>query len=531
MKYPIGIQTFEDIITDGFVYVDKTAFVYSLAHEGKIYFMSRPRRFGKSLLLSTLKSYFLGRRDLFKGLAIESLETEWKRYPVFHIDFNGTDFTLPDALANNLSGYVRIWEREYGVEAAPGFSVGERFAQVLAAAHAQSGERCVVLVDEYDKPLLDVMDSGFMTDVDGNRISVEERNRDVLKSFYSVLKKADADLQFVFLTGVTKFAQISVFSGFNQPNDISMAPQYDTLCGITEDELDRYFKAPLAQMATLEGVTVEEMRGMLRKRYDGYHFSRHLVGVYNPFSLLNAFYKQEINDYWFATGTPTYLVRLLDHFDEDLNELAGRYYSCPEFEDYRADKQLPLPMIFQSGYLTVKSYDRRKEKFLLDYPNDEVKRGFLTLVASNYLKGGRRIGSWLDDTIDALDNGDLELFRTNLTSFLASIPYSARRSSSEREMERYFSYTFYLLLRIASTYVTYTEKCQSQGRVDCVIETDKFVYIFEFKLDGTARQALDQIEAQGYATEYAADSRRLFKIGCSFSSKTGTVGDWLAVEG
>ncbi len=188
-------------------------------------------------------------------------------------------------------------------------------------------------------------------------------------------------------------------------------------------------------------------------------------------------------------------------------------------------------MIYQSGYLTVKAYDRRKETFLLDYPNDEVKRGFLTLVASNYLKGGRRIGSWLDDTIDSLDNGDLELFRTNLTSFLASIPYSARRSSSEREMERYFSYTFYLLLRIASTYVTYTEKCQSQGRVDCVIETDRFVYIFEFKLDGTARQALDQIESQGYAAEYAADHRKLFKIGCSFSSKTATVGDWLAVEG
>lgn len=531
MKYPIGIQTFEDIITDGFVYVDKTAFVYSLVHEGKVYFMSRPRRFGKSLLLSTLKSYFLGRRDLFKGLAIESLETEWKRYPVFHIDFNGTDFTLPDALANNLSGYVRIWEREYGVEADPGFSVGERFAQVLAAAHAQSGERCVVLVDEYDKPLLDVMDSGFMTDVDGNRISVEERNRDVLKSFYSVLKKADADLQFVFLTGVTKFAQISVFSGFNQPNDISMAPQYDTLCGITEDELDRYFKAPLAQMATLEGENIDEMRGMLRKRYDGYHFSRRLVGVYNPFSLLNAFYKQEISDYWFASGTPTYLLRLLENSDENVNELIGEYYDKAQFVDFRADKQLPLPMIFQSGYLTIKEYDQEDDTFLLDFPNDEVRRGFLTLVASGYLKTSEEPVSWVRKAMKCLRVGVLDKFRVLLTSFLASIPYSARRSSSEREMERFFSYTFYLLLRIASTYVTYTEKCQSQGRVDCVIETDKFVYIFEFKLDGTARQALDQIEAQGYATEYAADSRRLFKIGCSFSSKTGTVGDWLAVEG
>lgn len=531
MKYPIGIQTFEKIITEGYLYVDKTALVYSLAHGGNIYFLSRPRRFGKSLLLSTLKSYFLGRRDLFKGLAIESLETEWKKHPVFHIDFNGTDFSNSDALARNLSGYVRMWEKEYGVDVDPEFSIGERFAQVLAAAHAQCGERCVVLVDEYDKPLLDVMDSNLMTDVDGNRMTIEDRNRDVLKSFYSVFKKADADLQFVFLTGVTKFAQISVFSGFNQPEDISMAPQYDTLCGITDEELDRYFAEPVAQMAAQEGISVGDMREALRRRYDGYHFSVALRGVYNPFSLLCAFKQLIIRDYWFATGTPTYLVRLLEHFDEDLNELAGRYYSCPEFDDYRADKELPLPMIYQSGYLTVKAYDRRKEKFLLDYPNDEVKRGFLTLVASNYLKGGRRIGSWLDDTIDSLDNGDLELFRTNLTSFLASIPYSARRSSSEREMERYFSYTFYLLLRIASTYVTYTEKCQSQGRVDCVIETDRFVYIFEFKLDGTARQALDQIESQGYATEYAADHRKLFKIGCSFSSKTATVGDWLAVEG
>ncbi len=526
MKFPIGIQSFENIISDGYVYVDKTAFVYSLTHEGKVYFLSRPRRFGKSLLISTLENYYLGKKELFKGLAIEKLETEWKTYPVFRIDFNGTDFTENEVLAKNISGYIREWERKYGVVSDEDFSIGERFVRVLAAAHRQTGMRCVVLVDEYDKPLLDVMDSGKMVEYAGEKISIEERNRNVLKALYSTFKKADDDLQFVFLTGVTKFSQISVFSGFNQPKDITMSEKYDTLCGITEEEIDKYFGEQVDAFAAKEAVSSDEIRNMLRQQYDGYHFSPALRGVYNPFSLLNAFDDLQTMDYWFESGTPTYLVRLLKSAKEDIGNITGKYYSRAQFVDYRADQEVPLPMIYQSGYLTIKGYDKDTFSFLLDFPNDEVKRGFLTMIANNYLNSDVTVESLLIETTGHLKRGDLESFRQALTAFLASVPYTVRRSKSTPDTERYFHTVFYLILRLASTYVVYTEKCQSKGRVDCVIETKNFIYIFEFKLDGTARQALDQIESQGYAREYAADPRKLFKIGCSFSSETGTVGDF-----
>ncbi len=530
MKFPIGIQTFEKIITEGFVYVDKTDLIYSITHDGNIYFLSRPRRFGKSLLISTLENYYLGKKELFRGLAIEKLETEWKTYPVFHIDFNGINFTEGDALLRNLRGFVADQEDKYSIEHNPELELGDRFVKVLATAHEQTGMRCVVLVDEYDKPLLDVMDTDYTVECGGEKISIEERNRNILKSFYSTFKRADSDLQFVFLTGVTKFSQISVFSGFNQPKDISMDVRYDTLCGITEEEIDKYFATPVGQMAEADGVSVSDMRKILRKRFDGYHFSRRLVGVYNPFSLLNTFDQCQIDDYWFSTGTPTYLVRLLNHFNESITDLTSKYYNRAQFIDYRADQEMPLPMIYQSGYLTVKKYDRDTEAYLLDFPNDEVRRGFLTILANNYLKSRETVESYLISSVRHLKRGEIEPFREALTAFLASVPYTTRRSNQEPEMERYFHTAFYYILRLTSTYVVYTEKCQSKGRVDCVIETEKYVYIFEFKLDGTAQQALDQIESQGYAREYAADPRKLFKVGCSFSSETGTVGDFAVVS-
>ncbi len=525
MKFPIGIQSFENIISDGYVYVDKTAFVYSLTHEGKVYFLSRPRRFGKSLLISTLENYYLGKKELFKGLAIEKLETEWKTYPVFRIDFSTGVFSKAHVLEDSINMNLSKWEAEYGLEKCSD-DFGLRLKNILTAAHAKTGMRCVVLVDEYDKPMLDVLDSNLFTEREGERVALDEYNREILKSLYSAFKGADTDLQFVFLTGVTKFSQISVFSGFNQPEDISMGVQYDTLCGITEEEIDKYFAERIALIAESEGTTKEEIRNILRKRFDGYHFSRRIKGVYNPFSLLNIFKKCEIADYWAQSGTPEYLVRLLAHFNESIDDITGKYYDRSQFIDYRADNERPLPMIYQSGYLTIKDYDRESEGYLLDFPNDEVRRSFLTLLANNYLKSDEQIESWLIRSTNNLKRGELDLFRTNLTAFLASVPYTVRRSKSTPDTERYFHTVFYLILRLASTYVVYTEKCQSKGRVDCVIETKNFIYIFEFKLDGTARQALDQIESQGYAREYAADPRKLFKIGCSFSSETGTVGDF-----
>jgi hypothetical protein len=526
MKYPIGIQTFEQIIDGGFVYVDKTDLVYKLVSEGKIYFLSRPRRFGKSLLVSTLKCYFEGKKDYFKGLKMDALEKEWRKYPIFHVDFNGKNFTNDDELDLTLKGYLESWESKWGRDPYHD-TEGDRFAYVLHQAHKETGLPCVVLVDEYDKPLLDVLDTGLRMKSGENEMLIETHNREKLKAFYSVFKLADADLRFVLLTGVTKFSQVSVFSGFNQPDDISMSSDYDALCGITGDELSAVFAEPIKKMAANYGVGVDVMQNMLRLQYDGYHFSSRMTDVFNPFSILNAFKNKELQDYWFRSGTPTYLVRLLNHTNENLNELTGKYYDASQFVDYKANVEKPLPMIYQSGYLTIKGFERDDSTYLLDFPNNEVKRGFLTMVSADYLKSSEDPMTWLIQTQRSLKHGDINGFREILTSFLASIPYSARRHENEREKERYFQYTIYLLMRMVSCYTVYHEKETSKGRADCVVETPKYVYIFEYKLDHPASEAIAQINEKGYAAEYASDPRKVYKIGCSFSSETGTISDFL----
>ena len=529
MKYPIGIQEFEKIIKGDYVYVDKTALIYRLVTEGSIYFLSRPRRFGKSLLVSTLEAYFQGRKDLFKGLAIDELETEWVEHPVFHISFGGENFIEQGALESKITTALNKWEELYG-KSPNATTFGGRFLYTLQAAHQKTGKRVVVLVDEYDKPLLDVLDTGYSTKIEGQERLLEEHHRNILKGLYSVFKEADANLQFVLLTGVTKFSQVSVFSGFNQPKDISMDPRYEALCGITEEELYQYFPAPIERLAVQYKCSVPQMKERLKKEYDGYHFSDVLTDIYNPFSVLNVFDSNRINDYWFKTGTPTYLIRLLNHTQENLNELTGKYYDPSEFIDYKADVEMPLPMIYQSGYLTIKDYNMDMNTYLLDFPNNEVKKGFVTMVANDYLKSKNLAGGWARDLVDALKSADLERFRKLLTSFLADIPYTMRRKETERERERYFHYTFYLLMRMVSCYTVYTEKQQSEGRVDCIVETPNYIYIFEFKLDGTADEALAQIEEKGYARPYEADSRKLFKVGTVFSSETGTICDWKVIK-
>lgn len=530
MKYPIGIQDFRSIIEDGYTYIDKTALVYQLVTEGKIYFLSRPRRFGKSLLVSTLEYYFKGEKELFRGLAIDHLEKDWESYPVFHIDFNGNDFTAPNTLQNTLLGYVEEWETQYGFIPNKRFSVGERFSQLLAHVHGTTGRRCVVLVDEYDKPLLDVLSTGCkMTSEDGfSGQQIENANRETLKGFYSVFKAADSHLKFVLLTGVTKFSQVSVFSGFNQPKDISIDSRYEALCGITQEELNTVLLPSVEEFAQGMHVSVDEMQRLLKEKYDGYHFGRKMTDIYNPFSLLNALDSKELNNYWFASGTPTYLIRLLNHTKENLNELTGKYYLSADFIDYMADNERPLPMIYQSGYLTIKAYNQRFNTFLLDFPNNEVKEGFVNLVANNYLRTQKNSAVEAMMWVQAIESGNLDQFFSQLTAFFASIPYSMRRKENEREKERYFHYTFYLLFRLMSTYIVLTEQQQSGGRADCIIETHNGVYIFEFKLDGTAAEALSQIETTGYAKPYATDSRTIHKIGVNFSSHSGTIEEWVA---
>ena len=382
MKYPIGIQTFEKIIDGGYVYVDKTDLIYKLVTEGTIYFLSRPRRFGKSLLVSTLENYFLGNEDLFKGLKIAALETEWKKYPVFHVDFSKGNFSNATELAEIIENFLQTSEQIYG-KSESARSIGDRFEYILKQAHEQTGRKAVVLIDEYDKPLLDVMESDLPAPDTAIGIkSLEDYNRNLLKGFYGVFKAADRHLQFVLLTGVTKFSQVSVFSGFNQPKDLGRDPRYDALCGITTEELLTYFDEPIRELADSEGVSYEEMVATLKRRYDGYHFSNKMTDVYNPFSIINCLDSQTIGDYWFASGTPTYLVRLMAKNNVNINELVGKYYEAREFVDYKADSQMPLPMLYQSGYLTIKDHKLRLNKYRLDFPNEEVRSGLISMLSA-----------------------------------------------------------------------------------------------------------------------------------------------------
>ena len=526
MKYPIGIQTFEQIREDGFVYVDKTALVYDLVTKGKIYFLSRPRRFGKSLLISTLENYFLGRKAMFQGLAIESLEKEWAEYPVFHIDFNGCNFTSSLELKKKIETFVATQEEKYGRDSLAE-TFGDRLSYVFKQAHEKTGRRVVVLIDEYDKPLLDVMNLDIPSPVvEGDIKTLEDYNREILKGFYSVFKLADKHLRFVLLTGVTKFSQVSVFSGFNQPNDISYDAHYDALCGISKDELLSVFKEQIKELGEAHGMTEEETAEKLKRKYDGYHFSEGMLDVFNPFSLLNCLSKRQFRDYWFSTGTPTYLMRLLADNNENIRELAGKEYPAAEFVDYKATKQRPLPMLYQSGYLTIKGYNPRRDTYLLDFPNEEVRNGMVTALSSDYFGDSSSPSTWLNDVSDSLEAGDLETFKLQLTSFLSNISYRFQRKQDARECERHFQYTFYLIMQLLGKYNTYVEKETSQGRIDCVLECPDYVYVFEFKLNSTAEVALKQIEDKGYALPYAADKRKVYKVGISFSSETGTINDF-----
>lgn len=370
-KLPIGIQTFEKLREGNYLYVDKTAMVYQIASVSVPYFLSRPRRFGKSLLISTFEAYFQGRKDLFQGLAIEKLETKWEQYPVFHLDLNAENYKNADSLRIILNSNLERWEGLYGRGAGED-SLSTRFSGVIRRACEQTGKQVVVLIDEYDKPLLQtILDKSLL-----------DEYRSILKAFYGVLKSTDRYLRFVFLTGVTKFAQVSVFSDLNQLNDISMDREYNALCGVTKDELVKVFTPEIQRLSESEELTFEETLSRLERQYDGYHFCENtVVGLFNPFSLLNVFQKTKFGNYWFQTGTPTYLVSLLKQSDYDLRLLVnGVEVTASAFSEYRAEANNPLPMIYQSGYLTIKDYDKEFLLYTLAFPNDEVRYGFLNFL-------------------------------------------------------------------------------------------------------------------------------------------------------
>ncbi|MBQ9003494.1 MAG: ATP-binding protein [Eggerthellaceae bacterium] len=516
-KLPIGIQSFEKIRRDGFVYVDKTTYVWKLAHEGVPYFLSRPRRFGKSLLVSTLKAYFEGRRELFEGLDIERLEGDgagaWTARPVFHLDFNGADYTREGGLEGKLEELLRGLEEAWGGDWSD-LAPGGRLHRLIERAHAQSGHRVAVLVDEYDKPLLESMDNP----------ELEERNRSALKGFYSVLKGADEHLRFVLIAGVTKFSKVSIFSDLNQLRDISLSADYAGMCGITEGELMANFGPEIDALAEEMGTGAEGCLSALRAQYDGYRFHAKGPGVYNPFSLLSAFAERELGSYWFGTGTPTFLVRRMRDASLDPKRLTDGsiYVDEARLSDYRADDPDPVPLMFQSGYLTIRDADSVTGRYSLAVPNGEVRYGLEKSLLPAYAPAyGAARGTDVFTLLGYVEAGDTEGIRDVLAALFASIPYTRAGDP----YENYFQAIIWLVFALLGRYVA-CEVRQARGRADVVVEAREHVYVMEFKRGGTAAEALAQIDEAGYAAPFAADPRQLHLIGCSFDSETRLLADW-----
>ena len=513
---PIGIQDFEDLRKRGCVYIDKTAMIYKLTHEGKPYFLSRPRRFGKSLLISTLEAYFLGKKDLFKGLAIEKLEKDWFEYPVLKFSLASGEYTQENGLRDSLSKALFDFENKYLIENEFD-SLPIRFANDLQLIHKKTGRAVVVLVDEYDNPLL--------KNLVGNQNQSEE-NRILYKGFFSVLKDQDAHLQFVLFTGVTKFSKVSIFSDLNQLNDISLNEEFASICGITQNELEENFVVEIESMATRYGFTKEDCLNQLKRMYDGYHFCMNSPDVYNPFSLLNAFYEKSLGSYWFSSGTPTFLVNKLNEVNFDIRSFENFVkIEEDELKDYGPENPNPVPLLYQSGYLTIKDWNFRQRSYKLGFPNDEVKYGFLKSLAPTYLKVQDKPAPFNIDILDdAVEEGDTDGICNWFTALFALLPYPAS-GDLEAITEQSFQNVIYISLLVIGKYCR-TEVHSAKGRADCVVETPVYIYIFEFKRDGSAADALKQIEEQGYAKPYAADKRKVIKVGVNFSSGERNIVEW-----
>lgn len=520
-KLPIGIQDFESIRKDGYLYVDKTEYIYELVHGGKPFFLSRPRRFGKSLFLSTLKAYFEGKKELFEGLRIRELESEtedaWQKYPVFYIDFNKNNFKADNALEEVLDAHLREWESIYGDEENDK-ALPVRFQYLIKKAAETTGKNAVVLVDEYDKPLLEGADKDMV-----------EHNKAVFKGFFSTLKSYDGYLKFVFITGVTKFSKVSIFSDLNQLNDISLDYRYSGICGITEAELKAGFDPEIEAIAEYNQITKEECFAELKKMYDGYHFHQNSEGVYNPFSLLSAFDKREFGMYWFSTGTPTFLIDKLKESGFDAKEFTTDEYYEEEssLTDYRIDNENPVPLFYQTGYLTIKGYDAEFRSYALGYPNEEVRYGFLKSLAPYYLcaeKTSRPMD--VRNFVMDIRKGATDSLRDRFTALFARLPYP----NDEKIVEQNFQNVVYIVFMLLGQY-TQTEVHSAKGRADCIVETDDYVYVFEFKRDSSADEAIKQIEDMGYALAYVADKRKLIKIGVNFNSKERNLDGWKVVMG
>ena len=508
--YPIGIQNFESLRRDNYFYIDKTALIYQMVKTGRYYFLSRPRRFGKSLLVSTLEAYFLGKKELFTGLAMEKLEKDWISYPVLHLDLNARNYEDADSLLEELNKNLEIWERTYSSpysDRAP----EERFYHVIRLAYEQTGQRVVILVDEYDKPMLQAI---------GNE-ALQREFRNMLKPFYGVLKTLDGCIKFALLTGVTKFGKISVFSDLNNLNDISMYEPFVSICGMTEREIHENLKEELHELAAAQKMTYEQAAAELKECYDGYHFVENTEGIYNPFSVLNTFYKMKFGSYWFETGTPTYLVELLQRNHYDLERMAHVQTDADVLNSIYGDED-PIPVIFQSGYLTIKGYDREFGLYRLGFPNKEVEEGFIKFLVPFYTRFNKVEAPFeIQKFVMELRAGDVDAFFKRLRSFFADTPYEL-----VSDLELHYQNVLFIIYKLLGFYVN-AERHTSDGRIDLVLQTDRFIYVMEFKLDGTAEEAMAQINEKGYAQPFEKDGRQLFKIGVNFSNKTRNIEKWI----
>ncbi len=490
--------------------MDKTDLIYQIAQTGGYYFLSRPRRFGKSLLISTMESYFQGEKELFEGLAIEKLEKDWTAYPVLHLDLSGVTYTDENVLNEKMENTLRQWEKIYGL--VNDFKTDSvRFSNIIDAAYEKTGKPVVILIDEYDKPLLDTA---------GNE-PLREAIRSRLQGFYSVMKSQDGKIRFGFLTGITKLGKLSIFSGLNNLNDISMNFRYADICGISEKDLHAYFDESVQDMADVNGISKEECYARLKDYYDGYHFCRNSPDIYNPFSLLSSLYQQEFHDYWYETGTPTFVVKALKRGQFNLEGLTLEGIPASALGGVNADDSDPVPVLYQSGYLTIKSYDERWERYTLKYPNKEVERGFMQGLANIYVPSMRYNSPFdVQKFVEDFEKGDAESLMRRFEAFFADADYEI-----VGDAELYFQNTMYVMCKLMGQY-TQVERHTSNGRMDIVVQTDKYVYIMELKMDAGADEALQQIEDKGYAKPFAADARRIFKIGVGFSSETRRIKEW-----
>lgn len=512
-KLPIGIQSFEDLRTNGYLYVDKTALIWQLSNTGKPYFLSRPRRFGKSLLLSTLQAYFEGKRELFDGLAISSLEKNWITHPVLHLSLNAEKYTSIERLQKQIDSQLMAWEKLYGTEKSD-WTLSIRFMNVIKAAYQQTGQKVVVLIDEYDKPMLESF----------HEPELQEQFRSTLVAFYSVLKDADPYLRLIFITGVTKFAQMSIFSTLNQLKDISLDRRYETLCGMTRQEIENTFSPELDEMSKNDGIGKDAIIERIGLMYDGYRFSKgQYEGIFNPFSVLNLFDQRDFNNYWFATGTPTFLVKMLQRTEFDVRRLVdGIEVSDATLTTYQARDDDPVPMLYQSGYLTIKGYSPEFYLYKLGFPNNEVKYGLLNYMAPFYTPVPERdVPFYIGRFVIELRSGDVDAFMKRLRAFFGSMAYDLGDDT-----ERHYQAVFYIVLTLLGQFAQ-TEVRSSHGRADAIVRTGDFIYVFEFKLNGTAEEALLQINDKDYLIPYSVENRRLVKVGASFDKETRNIGKWL----